>query len=116
MPKPLFTAGNPGKPKGAVSQKTKLGQSLAELMKDEIELLVESVQALRLKNPEKYIDSMMSLLPYIVKKMPVAHEVAVQNANLDTSAMRELSIDARLRIRDILLSEGKQNLLLDAAN
>ena len=102
-----------GKPKGAVNKtNAKVRNTLAELLDGELERMTAEVKKMTGKD---YVDYMLQLLPYVARKLPTVNELTVQNANLDTTALRELSIDARLKIRDILLSEGKQNLL-DVAN
>jgi hypothetical protein len=111
---PKFAKGvspNPsGRPKGQGNKlPTAIKKSLADLMDGQLERLTDEIKKME---GVSYVEYMMALLPYIVSKKPAENNLTVTAGNpLDTSELKNISLEAKMKIRDILLSEGQTKLI-----
>ena len=99
-----FEKGNAGKPKGATGKiSTLVKKSLAQLMEGEVERLADEIK--KMSGPA-YVEYMMALLPYLISKKPAETNLTVSNGNIDTGELKNISLEAKQKIRDILLLEN----------
>lgn len=64
-----FTAGNPGKPKGAVNKTTQAAREIfLAIMEGQQEHIEDCLEKVRKKNPAKYLEVLSKFYPYFIPK------------------------------------------------
>jgi hypothetical protein len=108
-----FEKGNSGKPKGAVSKTTKQSrEAFAAFAEGQEDRVLKTIEGLDGKDYLDYMERIVytRIFPKITQNELTVH----QSENLDTTELREISIEARQRIRDILISEQSKSRISDA--